>query len=434
LLRARQILGKYRIERRLAEGGFAEVYRAYDQIEGIRVALKVPHRAHVNPEMLESFRSEVRLASTLDHPNILPIKNAQFIDRQFVVAFPLGENTLAERMQRRIGLATRLDFARQMLEAVAHAHEHRIIHCDIKPENFILFGGSRLRLTDFGISRLAARTVLASGSGTVGYVAPEQAMGRASFQSDVFSLGLILVQLLSGKLPEWPYEWPPPGYDKLRRDFHPDMIALLQRATDVRHGRRFPDAAQMLAAFERLRSRKRVVSTAGRRRRRTQKKTSDWKTIRQRQFLREYRSALEVRDRCGRCDGPVSEAMMACPWCGVARATHRGETRHPARCPRCKRGRKLDWRFCPWCYGRSFRQVANRAYSDRAYSARCANTSCSRRQLMPFMRYCPWCQRKVRRPWKVGDGKHRCGRCRWGVLPGYWSYCPWCRAKLPGTA
>jgi hypothetical protein len=433
LLRVRQILGKYRIERRLAEGGFAEVYRAYDLIEGIRVALKVPHRAHVNPEMLESFRNEVRLASTLDHPNILPIKNAQFIDRQFVVAYPLGENTLGDRMQRRIGLAMRLDFSRQMLEAVAHAHEHRIIHCDIKPENFILFSGNRLRLTDFGISRLAARTVLASGSGTVGYVAPEQAMGRASFQSDVFSLGLILVQLLSGKLPEWPFEWPSPGQDKLRRDFHPDLIALLQRATDVRHGRRFADATQMLAAFERLRTRGRIVSTATRKRKRTRRNTNDWKTIRQRQFLREYGSALEVRDRCGRCDGPVSEAMMACPWCGTSRATHRGETRHPARCPRCKRGRKLDWRFCPWCYGRGFHQVANRAYSDRAYSARCTHASCSRRELMPFMRYCPWCHHKVRRLWKVGESKHRCGRCRWGVLPGYWSFCPWCKAKIPGT-
>ena len=100
MLRSRQIFGKYRIERRLAEGGFAEVYRAYDQIEGIRVALKVPHRSHVNPEMLESFRNEVRLASALDHPNILPIKNAQFIDRQFVVAYPLGENTLAGSARR----------------------------------------------------------------------------------------------------------------------------------------------------------------------------------------------------------------------------------------------------------------------------------------------------------------------------------------------
>jgi serine/threonine-protein kinase len=429
-LRARQCLGKYRIERRLAEGGFAEVYRAYDRIEGVRVALKVPHRAHVNPEMLEGFRKEVRLASGLDHPNILPIKSAQFIGRLFVVVYPLGESTLAERMERRIGLAQRLDFAHQMLQAVAHAHEHRIIHCDLKPENFLLFRGNRLRLTDFGISRLAARTVLASGSGTVGYVAPEQAMGRASFQSDVFSLGLILIELLGGELPEWPYEWPPPGIEKLRRDLHPDLIALLERATDVRQGRRFRDAVQMLAAFERLRARNRLLSRARRRRRRSRRRDRDWKTIRQRQFLREYGRELELRHRCRRCEGPVAEAMTACPWCGADRSAHPGETRHPARCPRCRRGRKLDWRFCAWCYGPRFRRVSTRRYSDRAYAARCPNPACPRRELPPFARYCPWCQRKVRRAWRVGEGKHRCARCRFGVLPGYWSTCPWCGRKL----
>jgi hypothetical protein len=111
---------------------------------------------------------------------------------------------------------------------------------------------------------------------------------------------------------------------------------------------------------------------------------------------------------------------------------HRGETRHPARCPRCRRGRKLDWRFCAWCYGPAFRQVATRAYSDRAYAARCANPDCPRRDLLPFSRYCPWCQRKVRRPWKLGEAKHRCPRCRWGVLPEYWSFCPWCAKRQPG--
>jgi serine/threonine-protein kinase len=431
VLRAKQTLGKYRIEKRLAEGGFAQVYRAYDQIEGIRVALKVPHRQLVNPEMLEVFRKEVRLSSRLDHPNILPIKNAQFIDGRFVVAYPLGGETLGDRMQRRMSAKTRLALIGQMLEAVAHAHAHRIIHCDLKPENFILFRDNRLRLTDFGISRLAARTVLASGSGTVGYVAPEQAMGRTSFQSDVFSLGLIVVQIFSGQLPEWPYDWPPPGIiDKLKRDLHPDFIALLQRATDLRQAGRFPDAAQMRAAFERLRQRNRLLSPSVRRRRRVPRQKRDWKTIRQRQFVRGYRAALELRDRCRRCDGPVSESMLACPWCGVERRVYRGETRHPARCPRCKRGRKLDWRFCPWCYGPGFRKVANREYTDRAYTGRCSNTSCSRRDLMPFMRYCCWCQRKVRRPWKIGDAKHRCSRCSWGIVPEYWSFCPWCRKKI----
>jgi hypothetical protein len=332
-----------------------------------------------------------------------------------------------------MSVGTRLRFAEQILEAVAHAHQRSVIHCDLKPENFILFPDGRLRLTDFGISRLAARTALGSGSGTVGYVAPEQAMGRTSFQSDVFSLGLILVQLFAGALPEWPFEWPPKGIEKLRRDLHPDLIALLERAIDVRQRRRFADAEEMLAAFRRLRARNRLLAPAHRRRRRRARTTRrDWKTLRQRQFQREYGAALGLRERCTRCAGPVSEEMLACPWCGADRAIQRGETRHPARCPRCRRGRKLDWRFCAWCYGPAFRKVATRAYSDRAYAARCANPACTRRDLLPFSRYCPWCQRKVRRAWKVGEGKHRCPRCHWGVLPEYWSFCPWCAKRQPG--
>jgi serine/threonine-protein kinase len=433
MLRLRTKLGKYRIEKRLAEGGFAEIYRAYDQVEGVRVALKIPHRRLVTPELLESFRKEVRLTARLDHPHVLPIKNAQFVDGRFVVAYPLGDSTLADRMLWRMSVGTKLRFAEQILEAVAHAHERRIIHCDLKPENFILFPGGRLRLTDFGISRLAARTALGSGSGTVGYVAPEQAMGKTSFQSDVFSLGLILHQLFTGVLPEWPFEWPPKGIEKLRRDLHPELIALLERAMAVRQRRRFADAVEMLAAFRRLRVRQRLLAPARRRRRRrTRAPRRDWKTLRQRQFRREYGAALGLRERCTRCAGPVSEEMLACPWCGADRGVHRGETRHPARCPRCRRGRKLDWRFCAWCYGPAFRKVATRAYSDRAYVARCSNPGCPRRDLVPFARYCPWCQRRVRRAWKIGEGKHRCPRCRWGVLPEYWSYCPWCAKRQPG--
>ena len=76
VLKVRQKLGKYRIERRLADGGFAAVYEATDTIEGIRVALKIPHPSSVNPTMLEYFRREVRLIAKLDHPNILPLKDA----------------------------------------------------------------------------------------------------------------------------------------------------------------------------------------------------------------------------------------------------------------------------------------------------------------------------------------------------------------------
>jgi serine/threonine protein kinase len=187
VVRVRQRLGKYRIDRRLADGGFATVFKAYDTIAGVSVALKVPNGTSPTKEALDDFRKEVRVTAKLDHPNILPVKDAGFIDGVFVIACPLGERSLADRLQHRMSSRTIVELAEQMLAAVAFAHGKRVMHCDIKPENFILFSENRLRLADFGIAKTALRTIQASGSGTVGYVAPEQAMGRPSLRSDVFS-------------------------------------------------------------------------------------------------------------------------------------------------------------------------------------------------------------------------------------------------------
>ena len=431
MLRKGRRLGKYRVGRRIAEGAFADVYQALDTIEGLRVALKVPHAQLLSREVMEDFRNEVRLVARLDHPNILPVKDASIIDSHFVIVFPLGERTLADRMQRRMSLRTVLDYADQMLDGVAHAHANRVIHCDIKPENFILFPGNRLRLADFGIAKLARRTVQASGSGTVGYVAPEQAMGKPSFRSDVFSLGLVLYRMLSGRLPEWPYTWPPPGFDRLRRRVHPDLVAVVRKAMEVDPRKRFKDAEPMRAAVRRVRPRAlrrgagRAVPKAAPARK------HDWQTVRRKQFQKEYGKTLQTRFSCHRCGGPVAESMQACPWCGVKRAVHRDETSFPARCPRCGRGMKLDWTYCPWCYGPGFERTTTREYTDARYTARCSNSACSRRLLMPFMRYCPWCRRKVRRAWKVPGTTDTCPACGWGVLKSFWDYCPWCGKHLP---
>jgi len=226
-----------------------------DTIEGVRVALKIPRPKHVSEEVLSDFRNEVRLTAKLDHPNILPLKDASFIGDHFVIAFQLGEKTLAERLRCRLSFDAALDYAQQMLEAVAYAHHMKIIHCDIKPENFIIFPNNRLRLADFGIAKVAQRTIKASGSGSVGYMAPEQAMGRPSLKSDVFSLGLIICRMLAGRWPEWPFNWPPPGYQQLRRKAHPDLITFLRRAIEPNPRKRFRDAEQMLNAFRRVRPR-----------------------------------------------------------------------------------------------------------------------------------------------------------------------------------
>jgi serine/threonine protein kinase len=208
MIRSRQIVGKYRVERKLGEGGFATVYQAMDTIEGVRVALKIPCARYVDAAMLEDLRKEVRIVAQLNHSHILPLKNAEFIDGRFVLAFPLGERSLAERLQHRLSTRLALCFTEQILDAAAYAHQRRIIHCDIKPENMILFPGNQLLVTDFGIARVAQRTIQGSGSGTVGYIAPEQAMGKLSFRSDVFSIGLVSYRMFSGCRPEWPFSWP----------------------------------------------------------------------------------------------------------------------------------------------------------------------------------------------------------------------------------
>ena len=430
-LRAKQKLGKYVIERKLGEGGFSVVYQARDSIEGIRVALKMPHTHLLTGAAMEDFRREVRLVAQLEHPNILPLRTAQFINDYFVIVSASGLMTLEDRMARRLQIDTAIDFARQMLSAVSYAHSQRIIHCDIKPDNFILFEGNRLRLTDFGVAKVARRTLRASGTGTLGYMAPEQAMGRPSFRSDVFALGLVFYRMFSGHLPEYPFEWPPPGYRNLCQKLHPALIELMRRAMELAPNSRFEDAQAMLAAFMRVKSPK-GGRAAAKRSTKSSKRSADWKTIQRRQFQQEFGKLLETVHECQACHGPVSEAMQGCPWCGKPRLAHEGTTSFPQQCPRCRRGMKLDWHYCAWCYGPGFEPTTKRQFTDVRYTGRCQNVKCTRKTLMPFMRYCPWCRRKVRQKWKIPGSKKTCRHCGWGVAAGYWGHCPWCTKRLGG--
>ena len=226
-----------------------------DTVQGIRVAIKVPHAQYTTESVLSELRREIRATAPLEHDNILPIKDASIIENRLVVVFPLGEETLLQRMTRRMSLDSAFDIAEQILRAAAVAHSHRVIHCGIKPENVIVFVGNRVRLGDFGIAKVSQKTVQGGGTGTIGYMAPEQAMGKPSFRSDVFSIGLIVWRLLSGQWPEWPFEWPPKGYAKLRGRIHPEFIDFMRRAIDINPRRRYRDAEQMLSIFLKLKQR-----------------------------------------------------------------------------------------------------------------------------------------------------------------------------------
>lgn len=256
-LRRRQLLGQYRIERHLASGGFSSVYAARDTVSGLPVALKVLNQA-AGGDALEDLKREVRIASRLEHPNILGIRTAGPIDGRFVIVSALADETLHQRLGRRMGRATVIDFTGQLLAGLAAAHARRVVHCDVKPDNVLLFppvaagGRAQVRLADFGLARLAMRSIDASGSGTVGYMAPEQALGKPSARSDVFSAGLVIWRMAAGAIPEWPFEWPFPGADRLRRGYRREFIDFLRRAIDVDSRKRFASAVPMAAAFQRL--------------------------------------------------------------------------------------------------------------------------------------------------------------------------------------
>jgi len=426
LLKVRQKIGKYKILKRIASGPQADVYQAFDTIHNMRVALKLPKiEGHVE---IDDVLHEVRVATKLHHPNILAVQNASYIDDHFVIAMELGGESLGSRLERRISMASALSLAEQALAGLAHAHEHKIIHCDIKPENYILFPGNQLKLADFGFAKKVLRTVKASGSGTIDYIAPEQAMGRPKFQSDVFSVGLVLYRMLSGKLPEWPFSWPMAGHDKLTARVRPEMVEFLQRAIQLDPANRFTNAIQMYAAFEKMqtRARRQLQSVS----RKKTKVASSWRQIQWREFQRKYKKELDTRHQCRRCEGPVAESMQACPWCGFDNPSRGSETRMPADCPRCERGVKTDWDYCAWCYGPGFVAETHRFYADKRYTAKCANRRC-RKPMMPFMRYCPWCRTKVRKPWKLASSKKTCRACHWGIASDFWNFCAWCREPIP---
>ena len=417
-------LGKYRLEKRLGTGGMCEVWKAKDCVEGIWVALKIPH-ADINGERdNQSLFREVRLVAQLRHPHIMPVKNADIIEGYAVMATELSVGTLADRCKpmsvRRI-----ISIAVQVLDGLAHAHHNRLIHCDVTPGNIFLFPNGRAALGDFGIGlRLKGRMKTIDEYGTPGYVAPEQAYGRPTYRSDCFAVGLILYEYLTGSLLRWPFRWPGRGYKRLCERTNTAMAKFLQKSLSVNPARRFANAEQMrtalLQAIPRNLKGKLALKSAG-------KEKDDWRKVRRKAFIRRYSKVFPVIFRCVECGEPIAESMAVCPWCGSRRNRFDTHNEFSYICPRCHKGVLAEWRFCPWCYGAGFKSPSSERSKGVRYHDRCKY--CNGR-LMRFMRYCPWCRRKVRQKWGVRPFPEVCGRCGWPVDSGFWNYCPWCKQGL----
>ncbi len=204
-LPGRLIASRYRIIALLGKGGMGEVYRADDLTLGQAVALKfLPDEAASDEGLLERFRNEVRIARRVSHPNVCRVYDVGDVDGQtfFTMEYVDGEDLGS--LLRRIGRLPQdkaLEIARQLCAGLAAAHSKGVLHRDLKPANIMLDGRGQVVITDFGLAGIADDIRGAEiRSGTPAYMAPEQLAGQeVSIRSDIYSLGLVLYEIFTGK-------------------------------------------------------------------------------------------------------------------------------------------------------------------------------------------------------------------------------------------
>ena len=207
-LSAGDVIGNYKILGLAGAGGMGVVYRALDLKLERTVALKfLPDHLISSPEDKDRFLREARFASSLDHPNIGVIHGLEETPtgRTFIVMAYYSGETLAHKMRRGpIPLLEAIDIAIQMGEGLAAAHAATVVHRDIKPSNAILTQAGVTKIVDFGLARLASTgsTQSVSTAGTIGYMSPEQTVGKFVDQrTDIWSLGIVLTEMVTGKNP-----------------------------------------------------------------------------------------------------------------------------------------------------------------------------------------------------------------------------------------
>ncbi|HZP73980.1 MAG TPA: Stk1 family PASTA domain-containing Ser/Thr kinase [Gaiellaceae bacterium] len=260
---------RYVIRRKLGSGGMADVYLAEDQELGRPVALKLLDDRHsADEQFVERFRREAQSAAGLNHPSIVSIFDRGYAEGTYYIAMEyLDGRTLKELLVKNgpTPVPIAIDYARQILGALAFAHRNGIVHRDIKPHNIVVGGDGRLKVTDFGIARSGTSQMTEAGSivGTAQYLSPEQARGApVDPRSDLYSLGIVLYEMLTGKVPftgDTPVEIAmkhlsqvPDPPSKLRPNVPHDLDAIVMRALAKDPEQRYASAEEMDADLARV--------------------------------------------------------------------------------------------------------------------------------------------------------------------------------------
>jgi hypothetical protein len=265
----RLLADRYELQDLAGTGGMSSVYKARDAVLERTVAIKILHEHFSDdPEYVERFRREARALAQLNHPNIVTvIDRGEFEGRQFIVFEHVHGETLKSLVDRQgpLPIDRALSLVHQVARGLAFAHEHGVVHRDVKPHNVLIDDDGVAKVTDFGIARSIdpADGLTETGTllGTSEYIAPEQASGqRVDERSDQYSLAAVLYELLTG-VP--PYEGenfmavamkhirePVPSVRARRPDVTPRLDAIVARAMAKRPEDRFPSTEAMMAALE----------------------------------------------------------------------------------------------------------------------------------------------------------------------------------------
>src|SRR5919107_4442250 len=259
---------RFRLEEKIGSGGMSAVYRAFDPTLERWVAIKVMHRDLSQDEaQLERFRREARAVAQLNHPHVVTVIDAGEDDGAPFIVFEYVEGeTLKDRIRRlgRLPVAEAVAYAIEIGRALECAHGNRLVHRDVKPPNVLIDRDGRAKVTDFGIARsLEAQGLTATGRvlGTTDYVSPEQALGHeVTGQSDIYSLGIVLYEMLAG---ETPFQAdtqvavamkhvrdPLPDVQRQRPEISAALAAVVERSTAKETQNRYADVGDMVHDLE----------------------------------------------------------------------------------------------------------------------------------------------------------------------------------------
>ena len=303
-----QTVGKYQILSNLGSGGFGTVFLAKDAWIDKKVAIKVPHRQSGDEvDLLQ----EPRLLAALDHPNIVGIVTAERVDGVFFIVMEYVKGETLESVvdrEKSLDLPRAINYIVQILKGVSHAHDAQILHRDLRPANVLVAESGILKVADFGTSRFLEKSHATTVIGSPPYMAPEQFQGRAVLASDIYSVGVILYQMLTGTLP---YFSPNPAQierlvaqgrctpPKLRNTSIPREISdIVMKAIAPDLGARYQRASELL---EDLATATDIDHTA-----------TELDDIRKRLKARE----VPKKGFCWNCRKPLPARSDSCPFCG----------------------------------------------------------------------------------------------------------------------